>query len=40
MEGTHAALESKAKKVLVLQDREILIRHGYHVLDKYIREEA
>jgi hypothetical protein len=36
MEGTHFALESGAKPVMQLQDDEVLIRHGYHVLDKYL----
>ena len=37
MEGSFSALRSGAKKVLQLQDEEILVRHGYHVLDKYLR---
>ncbi len=36
MEGTHFALESGAKKVMQLQDEEVLVRHGYHVLDQYL----
>ena len=36
MEDTQEALESKAKKVMHLQDEEILIRHGYHVLEQYL----
>jgi phenylpropionate dioxygenase-like ring-hydroxylating dioxygenase large terminal subunit len=38
MEGTHFSLESRAKKYINLQDEEILIRHSYHVLDRYMRE--
>ncbi|MEM7541440.1 MAG: SRPBCC family protein [Pseudomonadota bacterium] len=40
MEGTFYALRSGAKKQLHLQDEEILVRHGYHVLDKYLDSEA
>jgi phenylpropionate dioxygenase-like ring-hydroxylating dioxygenase large terminal subunit len=36
MEGTHSSLESGAKPVMQLQDDEVLVRHGYHVLDKYL----
>jgi phenylpropionate dioxygenase-like ring-hydroxylating dioxygenase large terminal subunit len=36
MEATQAALASGAKKQMNLQDEEILIRHGYYVLDKYM----
>lgn len=36
MEDTHEALASGSKKYMVLQDEEILVRHGYHVLDQYI----
>ncbi len=36
MEDTQDALESGAKKYMNLQDDEILIRHGYHVLEKYL----
>ncbi|SEL68172.1 aromatic ring-hydroxylating oxygenase subunit alpha [Acinetobacter sp. DSM 11652] len=36
MEDTQEALESRAKKVMHLQDEEILIRHGYHVLEQYL----
>jgi hypothetical protein len=36
MEATQTALASGAKKQMYLQDEEILIRHGYHVLDKYM----
>jgi phenylpropionate dioxygenase-like ring-hydroxylating dioxygenase large terminal subunit len=37
MEATQEALESRAKKFLQLQDGEILLRHGYHVLEKYMQ---
>jgi phenylpropionate dioxygenase-like ring-hydroxylating dioxygenase large terminal subunit len=40
MEDTHEALASGSKKFMVLQDEEILVRHGYHVLDKYISSHA
>ncbi|WP_454696459.1 aromatic ring-hydroxylating oxygenase subunit alpha [Achromobacter aegrifaciens] len=40
MEDTHAALASGAKATMVLQDEEILLRHGYHVLEKYMKESA
>jgi len=36
MEDTHAALESGAKTHMVLQDEEILLRHGYKVLEQYM----
>jgi phenylpropionate dioxygenase-like ring-hydroxylating dioxygenase large terminal subunit len=36
MEATQAALASGAKTQMVLQDEEILVRHGYHVLDRYM----
>jgi phenylpropionate dioxygenase-like ring-hydroxylating dioxygenase large terminal subunit len=36
MEATQEALESGVKKVMNLQDDEILIRHGYEVLEKYM----
>lgn len=36
MEATHAALSSGAKKVMHLQDHEILIRHSYKAVDDYI----
>jgi phenylpropionate dioxygenase-like ring-hydroxylating dioxygenase large terminal subunit len=36
MEATQAALESGAKTHMILQDEEILVRHGYHVLDRYM----
>lgn len=37
MEDTQDALESGAKEVMHLQDEEILLRHGYHVLEKYMK---
>ncbi len=40
MEDTQAALLSGSKKVMHLQDEEILLRHGYHVLEKYLNKEA
>jgi phenylpropionate dioxygenase-like ring-hydroxylating dioxygenase large terminal subunit len=36
MEDTQTALESGAKNVMHLQDDEILVRHGYHALEKFI----
>lgn len=39
MEGTFAALSSGAKSHMHLQDEEILVRHGYHVLEKYLARE-
>lgn len=36
MEATQAAMESGAKKEMHLQDEEILIRHGYVTLEKYV----
>ena len=37
MEATHAALKSGAKKVMHLQDQEVLLRHHYQVVDEYVR---
>ena len=37
MEATHAALKSGAKKVMHLQDQEVLLRHHYQVVDDYVR---
>lgn len=37
MEDTQSALASGAKTVMHLQDEEILIRHGYHVLEDYLQ---
>ncbi|WP_132979479.1 aromatic ring-hydroxylating dioxygenase subunit alpha [Pigmentiphaga sp. D-2] len=39
MEDTHAALESGAKSHMILQDEEILLRHGYNVLERYMAAE-
>ena len=39
MEGTHFALKSGSLKQMFLHDEEILIRHGYHVLDKYLNRD-
>ncbi len=39
MEATQAAMESGAKRFINLQDEEILLRHGYHVLDQYMAAE-
>ncbi len=39
MEDTQTALESGAKTVMHLQDDEILIRHGYHVLEQFLESE-
>jgi len=36
MEATHAALASRSKKVMHLQDHEILIRHGYKSVEDYL----
>lgn len=36
MEGTFYALRSGAKPHMVLHDEEVLVRHGYHVLDRYL----
>ena len=38
MEATHTALRSGAKKVMHLQDHEILIRHSYKAVDEYINQ--
>jgi len=40
MEGTYAALESRSKKFMHLHDEEVLVRHGYHVLEQYLRGEG
>lgn len=37
MEATQRGLESGAVKVMHLQDEEILLRHGYHALEKYMK---
>ncbi len=39
MEGTFYSLNSGSKKFMNLHDEEILVRHGYHVLDKYLNSE-
>ncbi|MBM3518298.1 MAG: aromatic ring-hydroxylating dioxygenase subunit alpha [Alphaproteobacteria bacterium] len=36
MEATQVALSSGVRKVMNLQDDEVLVRHGYHVLDRYV----
>lgn len=36
MEGTYFSLRSGAKEFMHLQDEEILVRHGYQVLEKYM----
>ena len=36
MEGTFNSLLSGAKEFMLLQDEEVLVRHGYHVLEKYL----
>lgn len=38
MEATHGALKSGAKKVMHLQDHEVLIRHGYKAVAAYVGE--
>ena len=40
MEGTFFALNSGSKKHMNLHDEEILVRHGYHVLEKYLNTEG
>ena len=37
MEATQAALDSGVKTMMHLQDEEILVRHGYHALDRFMR---
>jgi phenylpropionate dioxygenase-like ring-hydroxylating dioxygenase large terminal subunit len=37
MEATQSAMESAAKQYFHLQDEEILVRHGYHVLNRYMK---
>lgn len=39
MEATHEAIASGAKRYMHLQDDEILVRHGYHVIDRYLAAE-
>lgn len=36
MEDTHAALRSGAKPFFLLQDEEVLIRHQYHAIKRYL----
>ena len=36
MEATDYALRSGAKPTMQLHDEEVLVRHGYHVLEKYL----
>ncbi len=36
IEATQEGLLSGAKDTLILQDDEIMIRHNYHVIEKYI----
>ena len=38
MEGTFYSLCSGAKAHMILHDEEVLVRHGYHVLDQYLGE--
>ncbi len=40
IERTQAAAETGAKKVMVLQDYEVMVRHGAHVVERLIKEEA
>jgi phenylpropionate dioxygenase-like ring-hydroxylating dioxygenase large terminal subunit len=40
MEATQVALQSGAKTEMILQDEEILVRHGYHALEQFMREGA
>ncbi len=37
MEATQAALQSGAKTEMMLQDEEVLVRHGYHALEQYMQ---
>jgi phenylpropionate dioxygenase-like ring-hydroxylating dioxygenase large terminal subunit len=37
MEATHQAIRSKAKRQFHLQDEEVLVRHGYTVLEKFLK---
>ncbi len=39
MEGTFNSLLSGAKDFMLLQDEEVLVRHGYHVLEKYLNKD-
>ena len=36
MEATQAALQSGAKDHMILQDEEILVRHGYYALERFM----
>ena len=40
MEATQAALASRAKSHMHLQDEEILVRHGYHALHSFMEAQA
>lgn len=40
MEGTFYSLRSGAKPHMQLHDEEVLVRHGYHVLDRYLNKNA
>lgn len=40
MEDTHRAMLSGAKKFQILQDEEILIRHGFKVVEEYVNGTA
>lgn len=37
LENTHDALESRSKKVMHLQDEEILVRHQYNTIAEYLK---
>lgn len=36
LERTQAAAETRAKKHMILQDHELLVRHNYHVVDRLV----
>ncbi|MEZ2742206.1 SRPBCC family protein [Paenalcaligenes hominis] len=40
IERTQAAAETGAKKVMVLQDYEVMVRHGAHVVDRLVKQTA
>src|SRR5690554_296477 len=40
MEDTQEALESGSKEVMHLQDEEIMLRHGFQVVEKYLKHGA
>jgi hypothetical protein len=40
LERTQRAAETGAKKVMVLQDNELLVRHAYHVVERMLAQGA